>query len=104
MLQPHLHIPLPEGEEGMEMQKAACERSHCKRVGLVCHKNHGLKSLHLARSLEQRPPGANFSCSCLQSYLSVCEPAKPLVALMQSCQSQPCWAGVWAQTGGKEVS
>lgn len=66
------------------MQKAACEHSHCKRVGLVCHKNHGLKSLHLARSLEQRPPGANFSCSCLQSYLSDCEPAKPFVALCKA--------------------
>lgn len=104
MLQPHLHIPLPEGEKGMEMQKAACERSPCKRVGLVCHKNHGLKSLHLAQSLEQRPPGANFSCGCLQSYLSVCEPAKPFVALMQSRRSQQCLAGVWAGTGGKEVS
>lgn len=90
------------------------ERSHGEHITLVCNKNRGLKSLCLTQSLGQRPLGACFPHGCVHSYLSVYEPAKPLVSVMQSHRFQQCWLvgqccclgrrGIWGKSSRKEVS
>lgn len=102
------------GERDPSHLAALHERSHREHITLVCNKNQGLTSLCLTQSLDQRPLGACFPHGRVHSYLSVCEPAKPLISVMQSHWFQQCWLvgqccclgrwGIWGKSSRKEVS